>query len=931
MSFRNACEILQHDVGLVAGSTQIVKQGRRKKLASPLVADADDQALLHRVVDYYHATLKQDSEALAYLKTRGLDHAELIDRFKLGYANRTLGYRLPEKSRKAGAELRGRLQALGILRESGHEHFNGSIVVPIINDQRITELYGRRARDDLREGTPYHLYLPGEHAGVWNLDALHTSPEIIICEALLDAMTLWVHGFKNVTASYGTNGFTADHLAAFKKYGTQRVLIAYDRDAAGDRAAESLAQTLMAEGIECFRMQFPKGMDANAYAVQVGTSVAGAGATALHMSPAAKALGLVIRKAVWMGKGDAPREGPGQRVEADDTPIAAAMPLLASPVTVPPVLDPPLQTRDGEVAICFGDRRYRVRGLDQNLGYGALKINVLVTQEERYYVDTFDLYNARARTHYIAQAAHDLHVQDALIKADLGHLLLKLEALQEEQIRKTLEVKPAAVAITEEARVAALDLLRDPSLLSRLLSDFNLAGVVGEETNKLVAYLACVSRKLEKPLAVMIQSSSAAGKSSLMESVLAFIPEEERVQYSAMTGQSLFYMGETRLKNKILAIAEEEGAHNASYALKLLQSEGEVTIASTGKDEASGNLITKEYKVEGPVMLLMTTTAIDLDEELLNRCLVLSVNESREQTQAIHRAQRLKRTLAGLQAKLEKDRVLQLHRNAQRLLRPLAIINPYADQLTFLDDKTRMRRDHEKYLTLIDSIALLHQHQRAIKTTQHAGETIEYIEVTLDDVETANRLAHEVLGKTLDELPPQTRKLLKLIQHLVREVCAAQSITQRDYRFSRKAIRDYTGWGNTQLKLHCHRLEEMEYLLVHRGGRGQSFDYELLYSADRHDDEQHLMGLIDVQKLTYDEKKSGLNVERSGSSRPQVGGLSGPSRPPENNKNSEKNSVASDCAVADVESVRLPASPKSNGASYRSGVSPLAAAATAEV
>ena len=131
-----------------------------------------------------------------------------------------------------------------------------------------------------------------------------------------------------------------------------------------------------------------------------------------------------------------------------------------------------------------------------------------------------------------------------------------------------------------------------------------------------------------------------------MDAVLAFMPEDERVQYSAMTGQSLFYMGETRLKNKILAISEEEGAHTASYALKLLQSEGEVTIASTGKDDCSGQLVTREYKVEGPVMLFFTTTAIDIDEELLNRCLVLTVNESREQTEAIHHAQRLKRTLA---------------------------------------------------------------------------------------------------------------------------------------------------------------------------------------------------------------------------------------------------------------------------------------------
>jgi len=303
-------------------------------------------------------------------------------------------------------------------------------------------------------------------------------------------------------------------------------------------------------------------------------------------------------------------------------------------------------------------------------------------------------------------------------------------------------------------------------------------------------------------------------------------------------------------------------------------------MASTGKDDSTGNLVTREYKVQGPVMLFLTTTAIDIDEELMNRCLVLSVNESREQTQAIHQAQRQKRTLQGLQNKLEKERVIQLHRNAQRLLKPLQIINPYADQLTFLDDKTRTRRDHEKYLTLIDSIALLHQYQREINTIDYNGESIEYVEVTLSDIETANRLSHDILGRTLDELPPQTRKLLKEIQQMVQAECKAQTVDQWQFRFSRKQVRESTQWGNTQLKVHLRRLEDMEYLLVHRGGRGQSFEYELLYDASS-DDVNHLMGLLDTEKLHYDKKKSGVNnkasaltVSPSGPSRPQVGGVS---------------------------------------------------------
>ena len=140
-----------------------------------------------------------------------------------------------------------------------------------------------------------HLYLPGPHRGVWNAAALGTSREVILCEALIDALTFWCAGYRNVTASYGVEGFTADHLGVFKQSGIERVLIAYDRDEAGERAAQKLADQLTAEGLDCYRILFPKGLDANEYALKVG--------------PAAKSLGVAIRSAQWLGKGAAPGTG----------------------------------------------------------------------------------------------------------------------------------------------------------------------------------------------------------------------------------------------------------------------------------------------------------------------------------------------------------------------------------------------------------------------------------------------------------------------------------------------------------------------------------------------------------------------------------------------------------------------------------------------
>jgi DNA primase len=953
ISFRHAVELLQNDaLPLVAAASSAAAPPTKstvKKLPTALARDLEDARLLVQVIEYYHQSLLQSPEALDYLKRRGIASEEAIRTFKLGFANRTLGYRLPEKNRVDGAALRGQLQRIGMLRSSGHEHFNGSIVIPVIApDGEVTEVYGRKINDNLRPGTPLHLYLPGPHRGVWNGAALGTTPEVILCEALIDALTFWCAGYRNVTASYGVEGFTADHLALFKQSGIQRVLIAYDRDEAGEKAAQKLAVQLNEAGLDAYRILFPKGMDANEYALKV--------------APAAKSLGVAIRSAQWLGKGkpqpittareipmvtveapvtsvtpekNPPDIAPGhidvqppplaaaavseeaakEEIQPGDTPEQsdvphAALPAQAIPEAPPaaPVPETKALGHEREYVLTFGPRRYRVRGLEKNLSYEVLKVNLLASTlaadgaigGEAVHVDTLDLYQARARAAFVKAAAAELGIPEEIIKGDVGRLLLVLEAEQEKLICAAQQPQvPVLRKVEGEAHARAMELLMSPDLVKRITADFSRSGIVGEGTNALVGYLAAISRKLERPLALLIQSTSAAGKSSLLDAVLRFVPEEDRIVYSAMTGQSLFYMGEMNLKHKVLAIAEEEGAHRASYALKLLQSEGELTIASTSKDPTTGKLVTEEYHVEGPVMIALTTTAAEIDEELLNRCLVLTIDEGRQQTAAIHAAQRERRTLAGLQSRADRETLLKLHQDAQRLLEPLAIVNPHAHRLTFLDDRTRTRRDHEKYLTLIDAITLLHQHQREVKTLRHGNRELRYVEVTLADIALANQLAHEVLGRTLDELPPQTRKLLGLVVALVQEQCAAQQISRTQYRFSRRTVREYTRWGDTQLKIHLGRLTELEYLLVHRGGRGQSFEYELLFDGPAdgsvaHGSSKsgtpHASGLIDIEALKrgYDVERSGGDTSQSGSGRSVVGERSAGGRDTSDRAHAEK-------------------------------------------
>ncbi|OFZ23379.1 MAG: hypothetical protein A2X94_13205 [Bdellovibrionales bacterium GWB1_55_8] len=821
VNFRHAVEILRDGNPAVLLRAKVgPRQHSIPLLSSPITdeaAHASDAVLLGQVIEYYHTRIFENEAALSYLAARGIEDQEAIRRFKIGFSDRTLGVRIPQNNRLAGASVRERLESLGVLRGHGHEHFAGSIVFPVFDQHGgVTEIYGRKITPRLREGSSAHTYLPGPHKGVWNWEGVQAAGiesrgELILCEAIIDALTFWVNGFKNVTAAYGIEGFTGDHLEAILSSGIKRVLIAFDRDEAGDRGAEKVAARLASEGIAVARVLFPKGMDANAYALQV--------------KPPAQAIRVCIESAEPMkvkvaARPFAPILDASFSLAAASTPLEESKP--TEPLEVAPrPADVPTEVRGEEVYVRLGDREYRVRGLFRNSGQETMKINLRVSIGLKNHIDTIDLYQAKGRVAFIQAVERELGIGAEVVKRDLGRLLWKCEELQEVAAARrgsgeSQERTTPQMTAKEEAE--ALTFLRSPDLLPTILADFEACGVIGEETNKLVGYLAAVSRKLEDPLAVVIQSTSAAGKSSLMESILAMVPPEDRVKYSAMTGQSLFYMGEKDLKHRVLAIAEEQGARNAAYALKLLQSEGEISIASTGKDATTGKLVTHEYRVEGPVMLFMTTTAPEMDEELLNRCLVLAVDEDRAQTRAIHERQRKGQTLEGLLLKRGKAAVVRKHQNAQRLLRSLLVANPFATELEFADSHTRARRDHVKYLALIRTIALLHQHQRAVKSIEHSGEILEYIEVERSDIEVADRLFAEVSGRFLDDLPPQARRLLTVLTERV----------AAEVRFTRREVRAWMGWSDCQVQVHLNRLVRQEHVTVYRGGSaGTALTYSL--------------------------------------------------------------------------------------------------------
>jgi hypothetical protein len=286
----------------------------------------------------------------------------------------------------------------------------------------------------------------------------------------------------------------------------------------------------------------------------------------------------------------------------------------------------------------------------------------------------------------------------------------------------------------------------------------------------------------------------------------------------------------------------------AAYSIRNIQSAGKITVAATGKDQ-NGRMKTEEYTVKGPVSVMITTTETNIDQETASRFLFLTIDESAEMTGAIHDMQRQAETLDGLIRAKKEETVIRKHHAGQRLLKPLAVVNPFAKYLSYPSHSLRARRDHKKYLGLIRVVAFLHQRQRHIKTVEVEGKPVEYIEVSLADIEVANKLANIVLGQSMDELAKPSRTLLSLIFTMVGEQATKRNCPIDEIFFTRRTIREYTGWTDWQVRAHIKQLEELEYIGARTGSMGKEYSYILNYRGQGEEHGKCYLNLTEVEQI----------------------------------------------------------------------------------
>ena len=727
--------------------------------------------VLSRVVEHYHRTFCEREDAQAYLAKRGLVDRDLLRVLKVGYADGSLLKVIPKQG-----EVRDALVSLGVITPEGRELMGGCVVVPIPDPLtgQWTNLYGRGLR------TPRHCYLPGPLRGVVNFQAARLSPEVILTEAILDALSFHQAGVSVAIPLYGVNGFTPDHFDLLKREGVRRVVLALDNDDAGRKGTEALQGKLLAAGIAVRAVSFPEGIkDANELLVS-------------RNGDAAEAFRQLLDVATTTTPEHKLSPAADAATSSKDAKSASGLEL----------------TRDG---VAYHARVH-------SLLLGRLRATVKAAKGEAFHVDTIDLYASRSRSEFAKRTGKTLGVEASAVESALLALLVEAEKHAGAE-RSNSEAPPSATqAMSEAEREEALVFLKRPDLLDQAARDIDALGYVGEETNKRLLYFVAVSRKLEDPLSAIVLSQSGAGKSGLTEVIEKLCPPEDVVLLTRLTPQSLYYTEPGFLDRKLVIVEERYGSIEADYSIRVLQSRKKLIAAAPVKDPQTGNMRTKVFMVEARAAFIEATTASSVNHENATRCFELQMDETEEQTKRIHERQRLLRTGRGLELRQEAEAVTRRHWNAQRLLEPLAVVIPFADELSFPSSWMRTRRDHARFLNLIEVSAFLHQHQR-----ERSGGAIM---ASLADYETAYGLAGEVLRETLSDVKKPLREALVRI----RELAAAS-----DGCVSRREIREALNVPDSTLRGWLQELVELEHLEAEasRGGAGKATRYRVSEAGPR--------------------------------------------------------------------------------------------------
>ena len=737
--------------------------------------EEEKQAIFREIIDRSTDALRNDRCAREYLESRGLDPLFLLEHYTMGYWSGRIVSGLAQPERE-------KLKSIGFITESGNCLFERCVIFPLYSiEGKVTTIYGRRI---VKYGDAHHFMLPGTPRGLYlPRSGLDPQKPVVVTESIIDALSLFTAGTTNVLPQLGVNGFFPDHRNYLQEKSFPKVFIALNGDLPGKRAAAQLAEHLQANRLLAATIDLPDGTDLNDMLCERGSAK--------------------LRE--WIAS------------------------FIEEQPENPTVWEDALYTY-----ILLGSREYRINGLSA-APLDRLRVSVKVydiNRKHQFHLDTFDLYQCRARELFIGKAAPILSVERELLTGEVNQLITTLEELRLKMVANSTAHKKEYI-MTEEERREALEYLQAPNLLERIRADIRDYGFVGNDDITLLVYLCCLSRITDKALGILLVARSGTGKTTLQNIIASFTPEEFVLHMTRLTGQSLFYQGQDGLTNKLLTIEEDEGMQDALYAIRVLLSSQKLCVQSIKTDQ-NGEHKAYENVVNGPASVIISTTDPSaFDHETLNRFLVVHLDESVEQTRRIELFQNKMMGPEGIKQREKAKRITRLHQNIQRLIKPLPVMNNIGLGIEYPEGLLHTRRERNKVATLIETVALLHQYQRSVQEIEALGNTMKYIEVTKEDVLAVKNFAAEVLCDSIDELPKLCRELLEYIHELVHEryqqaIKAGERVALWQVAFTRKELKDHCGWSMWHLREHLPELVELGYIAPRMGRQGQRYAYSLV-------------------------------------------------------------------------------------------------------
>lgn len=491
-------------------------------------------------------------------------------------------------------------------------------------------------------------------------------------------------------------------------------------------------------------------------------------------------------------------------------------------------------TNAEHIGYAYGGIEITVLGGIRLEGLDRMRTTLKIQVEHLSIRHNLDLYNDTQVEKLVRKVAEKLEIGTSVITAALTDLTDLLEQYRLIEIERTASAgnQNQKKILSEEAQQRARLNLTAPNLMGRTWEDLGKTGIIGEENNRMLMFLIFLSRKLKRPLHIISLGSSGAGKTHLQESVARLVPDEDKVEATALSSMALYYFGRYDLNHKLLLFEDLEGAENAFYAIRELMSKTRITRPIVYKNSKGENRTTMLI-VEGPVSIAGCTTKESLYEDNANRSFLIYIDESKEQDEKVMANQR--KQSAGKIDITEQQKIIEQFQNMQRMLQPVQIRNPFAESLKIPEEVFKPRRTNAHYLAFVELITFYHQYQREKQYDQETGE--EFIETTLEDIAEANKLMKEILLRKSDELNGATRTYLEKLKEYL------QANNQTDY--TNREIRQYLRIKGTTLRRYHNELLSSGMLRIKQGKKNTGYSYEVVSYEEYTKLHDRINGMLD--------------------------------------------------------------------------------------